>query len=1197
MKQRNRLFFLFLLLGLHTVAYCNSNVTVVDQSDSSLTIHFSLPPFTFVKREINSRFYTSIIIKSCQYIDLKASPELPRFSASLIIPKQANLSFEIIDSTYRDYNNITIIPSTGPLKRPAIESDFVEGSQYLKDVFYPQNRYSTGKTFTLRDINGTSIFINPFTYNPISKALRAYTELTIKISFRGTSNSKTNIDNSTEFNSIIENQFINYQKSRLKTSSLEYTPSSMLVLCPKKYSNEMNAFIAWKNQKGISTEMIVCDSLKTPSDFKTYIKNYYEKNKNTYVLLIGDSIDIPQQQTFAIADNCYIPSDNAYGNIIGNDSYPEVIVGRMTAKSKNDIITQTQRVIRHEKQLFSDSTSSRYVMVASDEGPGYNNMYDYQHLHAVSDSLKKTDYSGGDELYDGTQLGADVLGNPTSTMFVTSINKGKGLCMYTGHSIGNMLSTTQFKSSDALKFTNTKVFPFGIIAGCRSGQLSNDTCIAEACLWANKDNTPTGFSSMLASTVDQWWNPPMAGQLQFAEALIHGNNYDTIPSFGMLALKSFVFINNTFQDQGFETTDSWSIFGDPTLQIFTKKVDSISISFNKNISIGQDTLTIFSSKENIWICLSQNNKIIGLYRPSNGKTFAKFNSIKDSGTFIITTYGFNCRPTIDSVHISSPINELLTINNFIASSSHSTILNGDTVSISLQIENIGLVDASSYTVAITSSDSTIVCIKSNASVPTVAPSTQIKMNNAFLVHVADNAIDQSKANIIITFTSKNGKKTSYNEQFTINAPLLKYYGLALKPTAFSDSNSIASPGEIINIGIIMKNEGHAKATLSEIELQSQNNFLYTNEIKTPRTINTGITDTIFQYTVLSSLVPNGTWIPVTVSYKNNKTLHSIDNKIKIGKINEDWENNSLSNFKWVHETTNQWFINNTEGFKSNHSLQSGSILDNQSTTISLSFTLPFADSISFMAKTSCETPLFVSDHFVYYDYLDFRIDGNSVTKQAGITSWRKNTIPVSSGFHTFSWTYLKDDATSEGQDAAWIDDISLPLYTGYNSQQLSFTSTPDTSILIKNNYKYSISTNRDPSSKIALVKNPTWLTLNDGSFLIGTPTKVGIDTVIISARLNNEYCNQVFYIHTKTDVTINDISSNVHVFPNPVKEFLYCIDCNNLQYKITNYVGQIVQEGIVHSNGINISNLPNNVYIITFLKEQISTNQLFIKTP
>ena len=61
-----------------------------------------------------------------------------------------------------------------------------------------------------------------------------------------------------------------------------------------------------------------------------------------------------------------------------------------------------------------------------------------------------------------------------------------------------------------------------------------------------------------------------------------------------------------------------------------------------------------------------------------------------------------------------------------------------------------------------------------------------------------------------------------------------------------------------------------------------------------------------------------------------------------------------------------------------------------------------------------------------YDFLVFSIDGTQVAQWSGTQSGNFST-PVSLGQHTLKWDYVKDGSVSSGSDAAWIDDVSIPL--------------------------------------------------------------------------------------------------------------------------------------------------------------------------
>ena len=116
---------------------------------------------------------------------------------------------------------------------------------------------------------------------------------------------------------------------------------------------------------------------------KTYIEEYYHSHNLTYVLFVGDHQHIP---AYLDASSGY--SDNYYGYIEGDDSYPEVFIGRFSAENQNQVTTQVNRVIQYEQNPVISEAYSNSVGVGSSEGPGDDDEYDYQHLRNIRSNVR-----------------------------------------------------------------------------------------------------------------------------------------------------------------------------------------------------------------------------------------------------------------------------------------------------------------------------------------------------------------------------------------------------------------------------------------------------------------------------------------------------------------------------------------------------------------------------------------------------------------------------------------------------------------------------------------------------------------------------------------------------------------------------------------------------------------------------------------
>jgi len=120
---------------------------------------------------------------------------------------------------------------------------------------------------------------------------------------------------------------------------------------------------------------------------------------------------------------------------------------------------------------------------------------------------------------------------------------------------------------------------------------------------------------------------------------------------------------------------------------------------------------------------------------------------------------------------------------------------------------------------------------------------------------------------------------------------------------------------------------------------------------------------------------------------------------------------------WNLSGNNNWVIDNATVYSGNYSARSGTIYDDQTSSLSISLFVQDDGEISFYQKVSSETD---------YDYLRFYIDNTLQDNWSGNGSWEFETFSVESGFHTFKWEYYKDGGVSSFQDCAWIDEITFP---------------------------------------------------------------------------------------------------------------------------------------------------------------------------
>lgn len=597
-----RLFsFFFILLLSHLVeAQRKSTFTIIDDKPEYALIDVVVGDLR--SQSVQTPMGTLQIIQVDQGTSIlkQGAPDLPRLAFSLIIPSEKGSKLTVVESEYTDIPNIRVAPSKGKLYRnqnPA-EVPYVLGEVYQKNAFYPAQVAQTNPPFMVRDFRGQTIHVFPVQYNPVSKTLRVYHRFRLRLEY-----SDRDVTQATSprpavvadaFDGIYEQRFINY-----KTSSSNYTPltqtGAILVLSPGQFLSAVKPYVDWKSQKGFETFVVNTDTLSGPFNDTTLfqlITQYYIQQQIAYVLLVGDHQQMPTRNAdYSMFPALLGPSDNAYAYQVGNDHYPDLIIGRFSGTNADQIATQVNRTLLYEQDATPNTTWMRNQLgIASNQGPGDDMQMDYEHIRGICDTnMIQYNYLSKIELYDGSQGGNDASGNPVSAGVVDAINSGLGLVNYCGHGSTTNMTTSGFGISDVPALTNTTAWPVMVVTACLNGNFANDYCLAEALLRAGTPTQPKGAAATMMSTILQSWDPPMQGQDEF-NAILRGDypgNKKTI--FGAMAMDACMSVNDHYNDTlidpngGNEITDTWNIFGDPNLEVRTRNNGPLNCSHTATI--------------------------------------------------------------------------------------------------------------------------------------------------------------------------------------------------------------------------------------------------------------------------------------------------------------------------------------------------------------------------------------------------------------------------------------------------------------------------------------------------------------------------------------------------------------------------------------------------------------------------------------
>ena len=788
LKNLIAVFFLFAVYSLHaqssskitmTQSSKSNDAIVVSEKADAIVINFQLNDLDLVQVRTNDT--ESFVVKSHKAANILISgePDLFYLTRSIIIPDVGSSNIEIIPGNYKEVENIEIAPSKGNLLRSVNPDDvpYVKGPVYEKDAFYPQELAYLRDPYILRDMRGQSIDVFPVQYNPVTKTLRIYSDVKVIVTFNQGSGvnelHRTKQANriETEFSNIYENLFINYDKTR-------YTPlgeeGELLIICYDDFIESMRPFVNWKRTIGRKTTIVPKSTAgTTAAAIKTYIANYYNHPDNNlaYVLLVGDAAQIPSN--IVSGDD----SDNAYGYILGNDSYNEVFIGRFSAENTTHVQTQVARMIHYERDLTTtDTWLKNGIGVAKNEGAGqgHNGEADYVHMDFIRDTLLNYTYTTVHREYDG---GVPGLTNTTAAMISQRINEGASIINYCNHGSVTGWSVANYSSSHVNALTNVGKLPFIWSVACVNGNFVNYTCFAETWLRASSNGQPTGAIGTMMSTINQAWTPPMTGQDEMVTILSESYQNNIKRTFGGLSINGSMKMLDVHGSSGKETHDTWTLFGDPTLMVRTDTPQEMIISHNPTLFLGSSSFVVTCNTNGALVSMSyldNNNTVnIGTAIVENGSATVTFNSP------IVTPVDLTVAVTAyNKVTYTNSISAVPADEPYVILDSYNTTVSpdfGTSVGLNIALKNISEVPytASNVNAILTTENQYVNITDSTLSAGTITPDQTLQFSQAYSFDIADNIPDQTNIVFTITITgSYGGESYEWAQNFVVVANAL-----------------------------------------------------------------------------------------------------------------------------------------------------------------------------------------------------------------------------------------------------------------------------------------------------------------------------------------------------------------------------------------------------------------------------------------
>jgi hypothetical protein len=456
-------------------------------------------------------------------------PKLPVIRTLLMIPSDNDLRIQIEDEDHTILQGYKVYPVGKEVVRRGrgdtvyVDEEFAFDEEfYSTDGFYPHELADISFSGYLRDQRLVQLEFHPITYNPPSGELMCYSFLSVRVTYAGKAAAPTpTLPGLGPLASVCQHSIANYTTApsaymldAAGGGSVDYPDSLVgshkadyVIIAPELFynSSKLRQLADWRAQYS-GLDVVLASTARLYHNFgsgggsdetiRSFIQYVYEfwsaehmpDGRVGYILLVGDVELLPIHISERMSFDEQIATDNWYVCVSGDDLMPDIMLGRLPAKSITELNTMIDKIIQYEQNPLYGEWANNALMVLGT-------------VESLRDDMERA----RDEYllpagYNVSEVSA--LDGGSAYNVVAEINRGQQIVDYAGH--GWVNGWEIFQTSDIPKLRNDGKLPAIFSLACSTGYFDHpDTdSLAEAFLKARNGAIAFFGSSRLASISD-----------------------------------------------------------------------------------------------------------------------------------------------------------------------------------------------------------------------------------------------------------------------------------------------------------------------------------------------------------------------------------------------------------------------------------------------------------------------------------------------------------------------------------------------------------------------------------------------------------------------------------------------------------------------------------------------------------------------
>lgn len=781
-------------------------------------------------------------------------------------------------------------------------------------------------------------------------------------------------------------------------------PSTMVVVAPKTFEGTLQPFIQWKRLIGYHIVEQYADS-NDSQHIRQQLSDLYHSGTllhppHQYVLIVGDveHIEAFRGNYRLSADYDNHPTDLYYGEYTG-DTYPEAIVGRLSVSDTAELRSVLTKSMKYEQMRY-DSTEwlNRILLVAGREGQP----------PAPTATNGQVNYIGQQAMLRLAEADTHCYRNPASAgqteNIMADIEQGNALVCYTAHGDvdGWLAPTINRTKIDSLKDTTAAVY---INTCCLSSKYDYD-CFGERLLRKPKG----GAVAVIGAANSTLWREDYLATVGARTPMVEHPTYNPgTPGIADLLFDAEGKRGSTLGDllrtvydalRQFESpytsyyAEIYNLMGDPTLIPYMGQPREMQLMVEETPRKGDCQLTV-RAMPNTRIAISEEGDLLAVgHTDTTGHALLHLaHSITSDSITLVATAKFH-RP-----YIQTMATEEATALAIIAHEYSNDTLN-------VEIANLGHEMVRDHKIVLEQKASDR---ENGAHIQRYETTLRdMEPDERHTVAIPINIVELGAGpywSATITLKSDNHDYTTLPLAYDYATEYPALVAVNILHTDGSRAERLRR-GETYLPQITVANHGTHTATL--VVSAYGDSTLHTIEGRDSISLTMG-----------ACTIPcDSQYLHLSTRLEYGQYQSSEEHYLPAGKMSEGFESGSFGRLPWDNTSLQGWSIDSTVAHTGRYAARSGKIDHDQRTHLRLWVTLVESDTLTFYAKTSSEEDC---------DKLLFYVDGNWQKTWSGTHGWHKVQHVLEEGRHLLQWTYSKDSYGTRGDDAAYLDDIQLPL--------------------------------------------------------------------------------------------------------------------------------------------------------------------------